>query len=384
MLADEVPDPRDNLSHDGFGTDLLDRRLPDDDEIVPKSYQPRPVEAEVIEPVRETKFTADGSYDITEPAELPEEKPAKPKQATVQTDQPCRRCGYNLVGLPRDGRCPECGTPIPKFSRRQQKDQLFLSNPDWLRTLALGCLLVLWAGVVMFVSGLAFAFVSIPPIVDAALSVAITVTAAAGFWLLATPDPSGIDASPKMRLALRILALAGLLLSLVTFLNTVVTSKGGLAAGTQTPTALILLSLEVLWLCIFPLSAGYIRELAYRGNDPPLQDRAGQSMVALWLLLLGFGGVLGLFIALSLLGGGLDLVSGFAIGCLGLVLVLLTIGFGGIYIVMLGEAATFFRGKADDADEAIGRGPDRRKAFAEREREIAELRRTRHTERIGL
>ena len=27
----------------------------------------------------------------------------------ISHDVPCHRCAYNLRGLPRDGRCPECG-----------------------------------------------------------------------------------------------------------------------------------------------------------------------------------------------------------------------------------------------------------------------------------
>ena len=30
----------------------------------------------------------------------------------VERDTPCRRCGYNLHGLPRDGECPECGSRV--------------------------------------------------------------------------------------------------------------------------------------------------------------------------------------------------------------------------------------------------------------------------------
>jgi hypothetical protein len=30
----------------------------------------------------------------------------------IVVDTSCRRCGYNLRGLHRDGRCPECGTAM--------------------------------------------------------------------------------------------------------------------------------------------------------------------------------------------------------------------------------------------------------------------------------
>ncbi|MCA9300396.1 MAG: hypothetical protein KDA28_15100, partial [Phycisphaerales bacterium] len=30
----------------------------------------------------------------------------------IEDDTPCMQCGYNLVGLRSDERCPECGTPI--------------------------------------------------------------------------------------------------------------------------------------------------------------------------------------------------------------------------------------------------------------------------------
>lgn len=37
-----------------------------------------------------------------------------PTLSTLDRDLLCRYCGYNLRGLSHDGRCPECGLPVPQ------------------------------------------------------------------------------------------------------------------------------------------------------------------------------------------------------------------------------------------------------------------------------
>jgi hypothetical protein len=59
----------------------------------------------------------------------------------IVADTPCRRCGYNLRGLSKDGQCPECGAPI-KLS--VGGDVLRYSDPNWLRRLRRGISLLLW------------------------------------------------------------------------------------------------------------------------------------------------------------------------------------------------------------------------------------------------
>lgn len=44
---------------------------------------------------------------ISAPAETPGDSPA-----SVAIDLPCEKCRYNLRGMPVDGLCPECATPI--------------------------------------------------------------------------------------------------------------------------------------------------------------------------------------------------------------------------------------------------------------------------------
>ena len=59
---------------------------------------------------------------------------------TVVVDQTCRRCGYNLRGLHRDGRCPECGAPVGLSIKG---DLLRFAHPDWVEELARGSRFIL-------------------------------------------------------------------------------------------------------------------------------------------------------------------------------------------------------------------------------------------------
>lgn len=72
----------------------------------------------------------------------------------VEGDRPCRRCGYNLRGLPVQGKCPECGTKI-RVGRSGAIDTLVAAPRGYLRRLARGfTLLALAAIALMLLSGL--------------------------------------------------------------------------------------------------------------------------------------------------------------------------------------------------------------------------------------
>jgi len=69
---------------------------------------------------------------------------------TIDSDRPCGNCGYNLRGLPYDGKCPECGKPITGRGRRGFKrfsDNLTDAPMFYLRTLAIGTWMLAVAGV---------------------------------------------------------------------------------------------------------------------------------------------------------------------------------------------------------------------------------------------
>ena len=62
-------------------------------------------------------------------------QPASMFSGSVEGDIPCRKCSYNLRGLPLDGRCPECGTPV---GVSVNGELLRYSDPEFIQTLRRG------------------------------------------------------------------------------------------------------------------------------------------------------------------------------------------------------------------------------------------------------
>lgn len=71
------------------------------------------------------------------------------EQDCVRVDAPCLNCGYNLRTLPAAGRCPKCGQPVGASLREAL---LRFAEPQWVRRLARGLLLVL-IGIGVWVAG---------------------------------------------------------------------------------------------------------------------------------------------------------------------------------------------------------------------------------------
>jgi hypothetical protein len=119
--------------------------------------------------------------------------PATPP-SIVEGDNPCRKCQYNLRGLPVAGLCPECGTPIGLSIRG---DLIRFSDPVWVNRLA-------WAAKLLLISlyaTAAFFFIGVgvlrltrrlDPLINACLYVAVNSIGYYATWILTTPDPSGL------------------------------------------------------------------------------------------------------------------------------------------------------------------------------------------------
>jgi hypothetical protein len=146
----------------------------------------------------------------------------------IDSDTPCRKCGYNLRGLNPAGQCPECGAAI---SISTGGDLLRYCDPDWLAKLARGAKLIVVGSIVVFLLSIAFgivgAVIRTPPViaVGTLIGFAAGLLAVAGIWLVTEPDPSGIgeDRYGTSRQIIRItliIGLAGSVLQMATRLST--------------------------------------------------------------------------------------------------------------------------------------------------------------------
>jgi hypothetical protein len=80
-------------------------------------------------------------------------------KTVITDDRLCDRCRYNLKGLPRGARCPECGLPIRSRSGTKRfTDNLTQAPIFYLKTLALGLGLTAAACLISIVTNLVGAF----------------------------------------------------------------------------------------------------------------------------------------------------------------------------------------------------------------------------------
>jgi hypothetical protein len=115
----------------------------------------------------------------------------------VTVDVSCHRCAYNLRGLSRAGRCPECGAPIEVSLAG---DALRFADPEWLAAMArgaaigetflrvlVGCgyiILLTWALSFFGVNGQVVRDVTVALIVAAGM-----VTLFVSAWRISVPHP---------------------------------------------------------------------------------------------------------------------------------------------------------------------------------------------------
>src|SRR5215217_4377447 len=67
--------------------------------------------------------------------------------AVIASDRACVHCGYNLRGLTRESRCPECGCPV---SDSFVANYFLQADPKWLRFLHAAVVLLVAASVLRF------------------------------------------------------------------------------------------------------------------------------------------------------------------------------------------------------------------------------------------
>ena len=135
-------------------------------------------------------------------APLPGERDRRSDHIEIEDDVCCVHCGYNLRGLTKRHRCPECGTPAG-FS--VEGAQLKYAPIPWICTVRNGLAMFLWSiGLQLF----SIVNVSVMPQFGMLLDVLSAVLAIVGAMFVTTPEPTAVPGPGGFdtRRAIRVLA----------------------------------------------------------------------------------------------------------------------------------------------------------------------------------
>jgi hypothetical protein len=207
-----------------------------------------------------------------------------PLPAVVEHDTACRKCAYNLRGLPGNEQCPECGSPIELSLRG---NLLRNCDPGWLGTLqwgarliVLGACMLICATVVQVV--LMYARTNVTSVQRAdlrAIFLAIQAAFAVGYvvglvgsWLVTQPDPSGTgeDLYGTARKFTRIATTIGAIGLLVRMSLALDLYTPDLLSYVQVALAIVALAVALGWAA----QLRYIQFIALRIPDSHLSRRA--------------------------------------------------------------------------------------------------------------
>lgn len=249
----------------------------------------------------------------TSPDSTPAAAESQSLPAAITTDAPCLGCGYNLLGIARSGRCPECGSSV---ARSLRGNLLEYASVEYLRTLRAGGIVVIVGTFISFVGegtlDATLKFLSTltgstsrgaPETLESLTNLLASVLWVIGWWMLTTPDPGlvGPDADMKPRRTLRwaLIVSASLMLgkAVIEFLPSAgrsfnTANTGGILTISRWPSsgpdiAIAILfvliggaSLAFIIVCFF-VSLKLVNTLASRASDKSLEKFAAKCV---WLL----------------------------------------------------------------------------------------------------
>jgi hypothetical protein len=190
----------------------------------------------------------------------------------------CLDCRYNLRGLTRDARCPECGKPV---AAALATDLLYLSDPAWLSRLIRGCslLLLFVCTPALFVLMVLVREDEAHPLLCPFLAVGLL---AVGGWLLTSPEPGRPEApSASPARLLRRLARGAILFAAASLLVGIFPIRGAAAIACV---LVFLLSVVTAVVTLLLQTATLARRLVCTGHAR--FARGAAAIVVLTLLLL--------------------------------------------------------------------------------------------------
>lgn len=213
----------------------------------------------------------------------------------VTESRPCLVCGFDLVGLPVAGVCPECGQPV---QRSLQGNLLCYSSPGYIALLHRGVflvqtsiiaqilgfiLMILLVAVLPAIRGSAGPNWNIPAHVAGVIA---SLGGLAGWWLLSSPDPaysganSGGTARRVVRITVAVHACTTILYEVFGSFNPAAVSK----STVQSPQSMLVLVAYIVsiiaWVAWFFAAMRYVQWLAPRLPDEKVYRRAKLLM---WL-----------------------------------------------------------------------------------------------------
>ncbi len=209
-------------------------------------------------------------------------------ESYISTDRQCDHCSYNLRGLPEGSKCPECGTPIRKRSKKSSGTMSNEAPTRFVRLLwtgfSLASLAIIGSIVVPIFLGI-FLFMGVTTGVIYWMAIALNFLApflwVAGIWLVTSPRPNQGQIIPdkvldsdRYRMLIRIASIAWPIYLLASMSIAALTSKP------TPPSALLMAPLSlthlasgtIAWIGLMPTCV-YFAELGHWASHDHLAQR---------------------------------------------------------------------------------------------------------------
>ncbi|MBI3834960.1 MAG: hypothetical protein HY287_11575 [Planctomycetes bacterium] len=215
----------------------------------------------------------------------------------IGIDIACAHCGYNLRGLVREMRCPECGTPVGQSFHGKL---LRFADSHWLRRVRIGTSLKLWniLFVILLTGGLIFLrSVGAPRFFSLLVLIVIATLGVAAAFLITSPEPSAVmeESGLSLRRVIRASAICvfvGGILQNVADIGGTIRSVPSIAASSKAAHILLFVFGALLQLAGIAQMFGefvYFRRFARRIPDPKLEQSTSTVM---WGLVISYAAIL--------------------------------------------------------------------------------------------